>query len=117
MRPTTQQATPQEQQLLTDILSFRDDPLGYVMYAFPWGTEGTPLAKIKKPRTWQIEEFTKIREHLADDKIRQSLGLGPKPLYTAISSGRGPGKSAFLAMLDMWVMSCWLGSTTIVTAR
>lgn len=117
MRPTAQQATPQEQQLLTDILSFRDDPLGYVMYAFPWGVEGTPLAKIKKPRTWQIEEFNKIRDHLADDRIRQSLGLGPTPLYTAVSSGRGPGKSAFLAMLDLWVMSCWLGSTTIVTAN
>lgn len=116
-RPTAQQATPQEQQLLTDILSFRDDPLGYVMYAFPWGVEGTPLAKIKKPRTWQIEEFNKIRDHLAEDKIRQALGLGPTPLYLAVSSGRGPGKSAFLAMLDMWVMSCWLGSTTIVTAN
>ena len=33
-----------EQQLVEDILSFANDPLGYVWYAFPWGEPGTELA-------------------------------------------------------------------------
>lgn len=109
--------TPQEQQLITDILSYKFDPLGFVLYAFPWGVEGTPLAKIKGPRTWQREELTRIGEHLMLDMEKQKIGLPPTPLYLAISSGRGPGKSAFLAMLDLFVASCWIGSTTIVTAN
>ncbi len=106
-----------EQELLTSILSYTHDPLGFVMYAFPWGQKGTPLEKIAKPRTWQVQEFQRIAQHMQEDQARQVMGLPPQPLYLAISSGRGPGKSAFLAMLDLWVMSCWPGSTTIVTAN
>jgi hypothetical protein len=109
--------TTDEQRLITDILSYKYDPLGFVLYAFPWGVEGTPLAKVKKPRTWQVEEFRRIGEHLLLDREKAKIGLPPTPLYLAISSGRGPGKSAFLAMLDMFVASCWIGSTTIVTAN
>lgn len=116
-RPAPAGPSPQEQQLLTDILTFKYDPLGFVMYAFPWGQEGTPLARIKRPRTWQVEEFKRIGDHLQADQVKQRMGLPPDVLYLAISSGRGPGKSAFLAMLDLFVMSCWLGSTTIVTAN
>jgi hypothetical protein len=35
----------------------------------------------------------------------------------AICSGRGIGKSAFLAMVNYWVLSCWLGATSIITAN
>lgn len=117
MRPGPNAPTPNEQALLTDILSFKYDPLGFVMYAFPWGEKGTPLEKIKQPRTWQREEFKRIGEHLQLDAEKARIGLPPSPLYLAVSSGRGPGKSAFLAMLDIFVASCWIGSTTIVTAN
>lgn len=117
MRSAPAGPTPQEQELLTSVLSFKYDPLGFVMYAFPWGQPGTPLAKIQRPRTWQIDEFKRITDHLLLDAEKQRIGLPPSPLYLAVSSGRGPGKSAFLAMLDMFVASCWIGSTTIVTAN
>lgn len=108
---------PDEQQLLTDLLSYQYDPLGFVLYAFPWGKERTPLAKIDGPRKWQVEEFNRITDHLLLDVEKQRIGLPPSPYYGAISAGRGPGKSAWLSMLDIWVMSCWIGSTTIVTAN
>lgn len=117
MSKTSNGPTQHEQQLLTDILSYKYDPLGFVMYAFPWGQQGTPLARIERPRTWQRDEFRRIGDHLLLDAEKQRIGLPPSPLYLAVSSGRGPGKSAFLAMLDMFVASCWIGSTTIVTAN
>lgn len=109
--------TPKEQQLIEKLLSYKYDPLGFALYAFPWGVKGTPLEKLDGPRRWQVEEFCRIADHLQTDIEKQRIGLGPSPLYLAVSSGRGSGKSAWLSMLDMWVMSCWIGSTVIVTAN
>lgn len=109
--------TQNEQQLITDLLQFQYDPLGFALYAFPWGVKNTPLAQMDGPRSWQRGEFERLGEHLLLDREKMKIGLPPSPVYLAISSGRGIGKSAWLAMLDMWVMSCWLGATTIVTAN
>jgi hypothetical protein len=99
------------------LLEFKYDPYGYVMYAFPWGEKGTPLQKYSGPRSWQVREFKRIRDHLLLNVEKLKIGLPISPIYLAISSGRGIGKSAFLAMLDMWVASCWIGATCIVTAN
>jgi hypothetical protein len=106
-----------EQALIVDLLQFKYDPEGFVRYAFPWGVKGTPLERMDGPRTWQIDEFKRLGDHLMLDMEKQRIGLPPSPLYLAISSGRGIGKSAWLSMLDLFVMSCWVGSTTIVTAN
>ena len=60
-----------EQQLVEDILSFAQDPLGYVWYAFPWGEPGTELANKTGPRDWQIEVL---------DSIGKKLRAGAKDL-------------------------------------
>ncbi len=106
-----------EQELMSNIFSFRYDPLAYVMYAFPWKTRNTPLEKFDGPRKWQREEFQRIKVHLQENRERIEKGETPKVYYLAISSGRGIGKSAFLAMLSMWMMSCWPGGTNVVTAN
>ena len=95
-----------EQMLIANILEYKYDPLGFVMYAFPWGEPNTPLADNKKPRQWQIDELNKIKMHLEMSQQLVAVGLNPQPYYLAISSGRGVGKSAFLNMLNHWVMSC-----------
>jgi hypothetical protein len=109
--------TPKEQELIARVFSFKYDPEGYVRYAFPWGVKGTPLEKFNGPRQWQVDEFRRIRDKLLVNKQKLSIGLPCEVIYLAISSGRGPGKSAFLSMLDMWFMSCWPGGTGIVTAN
>ena len=109
--------TAQEQHLVEKVLEFKHDPEGFVLFAFPWGEKGTPLANFKGPRRWQLEEFGRIRKQIDANKGRMAIGLPSLPIYLAMSSGRGTGKSAFLAMLDMWFMSCWLGGTNIVTAN
>lgn len=106
-----------EQKLITDLLQYKYDPLGFALYAFPWGVTGTPLAQMDGPRDWQKGEFERIGEHLMLDMEKVKIGLPPSPVYLAISSGRGIGKSAWLSMVDMWVMSCWIGATSIVTAN
>ena len=106
-----------ESDLITELLSYKYDPEGFARFAFPWGQKNTPLARLDGPRTWQIDQFRRITDHLQLDIEKQRIGLPGSPMYLSISSGRGIGKSALLAMLDMWVTSCWLGATTIVTAN
>ena len=106
-----------EQKLLERVLSFKYDPLGFVQYIFPWGQEGKPLERFEGPRRWQREDLLLIADHLEEDRELQRLGLSPRPLYLARSSGRGPGKSALLSMLNLWMASCWMGATGIVTAN
>ena len=77
-----------EQQLVHTILGFADDPLGFVMYAFPWG-----------------------------DRNRELQGLKPELFKIARASGRGIGKSAFLAWIALWLFSTMPSSTVIVSAN
>lgn len=114
---TAKKPIDNEQELMEAIFSFKYDPLGFVLYAFPWGVKGTPLERFPAPRRWQVKEFEKIKAHIQRQLDRREQGLDPEPLYLAISSGRGPGKSAFLSMLDIWFASCWVGGTGIVTAN
>lgn len=108
-----------EQALMTEIWdpAIADDPYAFVMFAYPWGKEGTPLADHKGPRTWQRDDLLEIAEHIRINKGKASLGLLPEMFRKSTVSGRGPGKSSLVAWLTHWMMSCNLGSTTIVTAN
>ena len=35
--------------------ALKNDPLKFVLYAFPWGQKGTPLEDFAGPRKWQRE--------------------------------------------------------------
>lgn len=106
-----------EQLLFETIQGFKYDPVGFVNFAFPWGVKGTPLERYERPRKWQLEELVRIRKHVMSDLHRTRIGLPSRVYYLSISSGRGPGKTAFLAMLNYWMISCWWGGTGIVTAN
>lgn len=97
--------------------AFRDNPLLFVMYAFPWGQAGTPLEKFDGPREWQRRELKNIAEHIKQNKMRVNRGEDPIVYKFAMASGRGPGKSAFVSWIVLWMMSCHYGSTTIVSAN
>ncbi len=103
------------QHLFSD--AFRDNPLLFVMYAFPWGQKGTPLEFRKGPRKWQRQELLNIAEHIRENKKRMAIGQTPLVYKSAYASGRGIGKSALVAWLTLWMMSCHYGSTTILTAN
>ncbi|MCS7664737.1 terminase [Pseudomonas aeruginosa] len=98
-----------EQQLIEDIASFTHDPLGFSMYAYPWG-EGE-LEGVEGPREWQRQVMNYIASHLSNADTRY------QPLMISIASGHGIGKSAEMGMLLNWGMSTCEDCKVVVTAN
>lgn len=97
--------------LVEDIASFHNDPLGYVLYNYPWGVPGTPLAD-KRLRAWQ-------RKFLDDVGMRLRAGAvaAGEVIREAVASGHGIGKSALVAMLVKWAFDTRENTRGIVTAN
>lgn len=95
--------------MVEDLAGFVHDPLGAVLYGFPWGKG--ELAPFAGPRAWQREELEKIAAHLQNPETRFKV----YPL--AISSGHGPGKTTFSAMLAWWALSTFDNAMVRVTAN
>ena len=90
-----------------------DDPESFVLFAFPWGQKNTPLEKFQGPRKWQRRVLRRITEH-----IKANRGLvDMEALRSAVSSGRGIGKSALVSWLILWMLTTRIGSTVIVSAN
>lgn len=106
-----------EAEILTQILALKDDPVGFIHYAIPWGRAGTPFEKFSGPRRWQQEELKAIADHTQEQVFRAEQGLPLKVWKSAYSSGRGPGKSALLGMLALWHVSTRIGAPAIVSAN
>jgi len=112
---TPRYSATDEQALMTRLWSpaLRDDPERFVMFAFPWGEAGTPLANYTGPRKWQRERLRTIAAH-----IRANNGqIDFRMLRMAVASGRGIGKSALVSWLVLWMVSTRIGSSTLVSAN
>jgi len=94
--------------LYREIGAFRFDPLGYVMYAFPWGVPGSALAGESGPEPWQRD----ILERLGRGLLTMS-----EALRLAVASGHGIGKSALVAWIVLWAVSTLRDTRGIVTAN
>jgi len=94
-----------EKELISDIAGFTHDPLGFVLYAFPWG-QGS--LKDKYPDDWQID-------------ILKAVGNGlltiDEAIQIAIASGNDIGKTALIAWLTHWAMSTFEDTRGIITAN
>ena len=107
-----------EQELMAVLWSpvLKDNPLAFVKYVFPWGAKNTPLEHFTGPRKWQREVLQSIADH-----IKKNGDVAPgemfKVLRSAISSGRGIGKSALVAWLTIWMVTTRIGSTTVISAN
>lgn len=95
-----------ETQLLEDLACFENDPLGFVLWAFPWG-EAELKAK-SGPEPWQ-------------QALLEQLGVGLVDLNQAIqlarTSGHGIGKSSLVAWLILWALSTRVGTRGVITAN
>jgi hypothetical protein len=95
----------------------KDDLYKFVMFSYPWGEKNTPLENALGPRIWQRDQLNRMTDAIGKNKLALAKGDPPEVYRLAVCSGRGPGKSAFLSWCAHWMMSCQLGSSTVVTAN
>lgn len=94
--------------LIVELAEFSGDPLGWVLWAFPWGEPGSELEHSSGPEPWQIKLLQDLAAGLID--ISQAIRL-------ARTSGHGIGKSALVAWLILWAMSTFEDTVGVVTAN
>lgn len=111
-----------EQKLAELVASFYDDPYGFVMAIFPWGEptlpDGSPnpLRKKKGPELWQKEELIALGEHIKNNNLLTQMDLEQIVWRSAIASGHGVGKSAYVAWIIHFLMSTRVDTRMVVTA-
>lgn len=98
-------------ELVLALRKYRHDPLGYVLWAFPWNEPGTALEGFSGPREWQREVLVEIGQRLergvsAEEAIRD-----------ATVSGHGVGKSALVAWLTKWALGTMVDARVVITAN
>lgn len=89
-------------ELAEEIAKFYADPLGFVLFSYPWREPG-PLADYDGPDEWQTSVLIEIGKAVAE---RGFDGLhAVAAVRVAIASGHGIGKSTIVAWLVDWIMS------------
>lgn len=96
-------------EVIADLGRFSHDPLGFVLWAFPWGVEGTILAADDGPDAWQRDQLAAIGAHLRDNPH--------SPYLDSTASGHGIGKSSQVAWLILWSTMTHEDSRGVVTAN
>lgn len=112
--PTKTLAKPVELELINLMGSLKNDPLNFVLAAYPWGQPG-PLADFHGPDVWQRQFLLDVGREV---RSRHFNGKDPVlPIREAISSGHGIGKSTLAAWVTDWIMSTRPNSVGTVTAN
>jgi hypothetical protein len=96
-------------EVIADLGRFSHDPLGFVLWAFPWGVEGTSLAKEDGPDVWQREQLQAIGDDLKANPH--------KAIQDATASGHGIGKSSQVSWLILWSLMTHEDTRGVVTAN
>ena len=112
-----------QDELLSDLADFSTDALGWVMWAFPWGEEGSELEKYEGPEEWQRELLLELSAGAIriDEAIATAMAFDKEvevlPVRLARCSGHGIGKSACVAWIILWAMSTFEDTKGVVTAN
>lgn len=93
--------------IIEELAQYSSDPLGFVMFAFPWGEPGE-LQNSAGPEPWQREILIDLGNGLTD--LQGAIRL-------ATTSGHGIGKSALVSWLILWAMSTFEDTIGVVTAN
>ena len=99
--------------LADEVARFYDDPLGFVLFAFEWGTG--ELKGFDGPDVWQVDFLTGVGEQVKDRGFNGVDAVDP--ILEATASGHGIGKSALVAMLVLWIKSTRPHSKGVITAN
>lgn len=99
--------------LIDSISRFKDDPYGFVLFAYEWG-EGK-LEHFSGPMTWQKDILVAIGEAVKENGFGGQEAV--EAIRMAVASGHGIGKSALTAWLVDWIMSTRPFAKGTVTAN
>lgn len=97
------------EQLLDAAHDYRNDPLRWVLFSFPWG-EGE-LREFDGPDDWQREVLIDMGKKLKAGGNRGAI------IQEAIASGHGIGKSCLVAWIILWAISTMVDTRGVVTAN
>lgn len=97
-------------EMLDKLAGFMFDPLGFVMWAFPWGEAGTSLDDQQGPEEWQREQLRRIGQRLREG------GAAGAVIEEDTVAGRGVGKSALVSWVVLWAISTYPDTRGVVTA-
>jgi len=103
--------SPAYVKMAEDIGAFFDDPLKFVLYAFPWGEPATALADESGPDEWQRGIMAEITTAI------RAGGDAQAAIQIAVASGHGIGKTGLVAWLILWFMSTREFPQVVVTAN
>lgn len=91
--------------LIAELAEFSSDPLGFALWAFPWGAG--ELTGRNGPEPWQAALLSRI-----------GTGLSPShAVLEAVASGHGVGKSALVSWIVLWALSTETDTRGVVTAN
>jgi hypothetical protein len=97
-----------EDGLVEQMLKFKDDPLGFVLFAFDWGVG--ELTGWNGPDDWQRDFLIELRDRIKSRKPGEVIKI-------AVKTGKGPGKTAVEAWLILWLNSTRPDFAGIATAN
>lgn len=97
--------------LFEKLAGFRDNPAGFVHWAYPWGEPGTDLEDKTGPEPWQLDQLNRI-----GDVIKAGGDLGCV-LEEDVASGHGVGKSCQVSWIIHWAISTHADTRGVVTAN
>lgn len=96
-----------EEELQEVCVRYADDPLNFTLINYDWGREA--LRGWDGPDWWHREVFQAIKDYLS--------GPEDSPLCIAIASGHGAAKTALVAWVIQWFMSCRAHPQVVCTAN
>jgi hypothetical protein len=100
--------------LAEEIAKYHADPLGFVLFAYPWGERG-PLRDATGPDKWQREFLEDLGRQVRERAFNGVDAVAP--IRMAVSSGHGIGKSVLVAWLVNWILSTRPNCIGTVTAN
>lgn len=97
--------------IVNDLATFEFDPVGFVLWAFPWGEKGSQLEAEEGPEQWQIDHLNRIGEKL------EAGGDFGAIIEEDTPAGHGVGKSAVVSWVILWAISTHENTRGVVTAN
>ena len=117
----------EEEELADEVSKFYADPLGFVMFAFPWDTDAD-IQQVKLPEKYR-ERFPNceygpgewacdfLDDYGKEIRKRKFTGRGGvMPIRFATSSGHGIGKTCLVSFIILFIMSTRPNCKGMVTA-